>query len=132
MSDDLKQRTRKTAATYFDGWPEERPYDVWKSFDPELARELSMFVTGRLYAREHIPHPTRQLVTIAALVVLERTDELRLHIHAALNVGCPAETIAEVIFQMMTYGGMPVVNTALKCLREVLQRRGEWPLQASR
>ncbi|TPW02794.1 MAG: hypothetical protein FD129_3144, partial [bacterium] len=34
--------------------------------------------------------------------------------------------IAEVIFQMVTYGGMPVVVEALSVAREVLQERGEW------
>jgi hypothetical protein len=37
-----------------------------------------------------LSHPTRQLITIAALTVLGRPDELKLHIQAALNVGLPA------------------------------------------
>jgi len=128
MSGDLKERTRKTASLYFDGLEGERPYELWRSFDPELAKELSLFITGQLYARERIPHRTRQLVTVAALTVLERTEELHMHIHAALNVGCSPEELAEVIFQMATYGGMPVVNSALKVLREVLKQRGRWPI----
>jgi 4-carboxymuconolactone decarboxylase len=128
MSGDIKERTRKTASLYFDGLEGERPYELWRSFDPELAKELSLFITGQLYARERIPHRTRQLVTVAALTVLERTEELHMHIHAALNVGCSPEELAEVIFQMATYGGMPVVNSALKVLREVLKQRGRWPI----
>jgi len=128
MADDLKERTKKTASLYFDGFQGERPYEIWKSFDPGFARDLSLFVTGQLYAREVIPHPLRQLVTVAALTALERTDELKMHIHAALNVGCAPREVAEVIFQMATYAGVPVVNTALKVLREILQLRGEWPL----
>lgn len=126
--DDPKQRTAETAALYFSTVTGERPYELWRAFDPELAKQLSLFVTGQLYARERIPHPTRQLVTVAALTVLERTAELKLHLHAARNVGCSASDIAEVIFQMATYGGVPVVNTALRALREVLEERGEWPL----
>lgn len=128
MSDDLKERTRKTASLYFDGLEGERPYELWRSFDPELARELSLFITGQLYSRERLPHTTRQLVTVAALTVLERTEELHMHLHAALNVGCTPQELAEVIFQMATYGGMPVVNTALKVLREVLKKQGKWPI----
>ncbi|MGZ9190567.1 MAG: carboxymuconolactone decarboxylase family protein, partial [Nitrospira sp.] len=70
------------------------------------------------------------LVTVAALTVLERTEELKLHIYAALNVGCNPQDVAEVIFQCGIYGGMPIVNNALKVLREVLQERGNWPLSA--
>ncbi|MBW2061777.1 MAG: carboxymuconolactone decarboxylase family protein [Deltaproteobacteria bacterium] len=128
MSDDLeelKEKTRQTAEKYFEGLPpEERAYNLWRSFDKNLAKDLSMHYTGKMYAREKIPHQTRQLVTIAALTVLERKEELRTHIWAALNVGCLSEEIAEVIFQMGTYGGMPVVNTALKVLKDVLEARG--------
>ena len=127
MTDDLKQKTRDTAKLYFDGVSGERVYDLWRAFDPGLARELSMFVTGQLYSREKIPHPTRQLTVVAALTVLERLDELRVHIWAAFNVGCTAEEIAEVIFQMFTYGGAPVVNQALLVLRDVMTERGLTP-----
>ncbi len=124
--EELKEKTRGTAELYFKGVSGERPFDLWRAFDPELAKDLSLFITGQLYARGKIPHPTRQLVTVAALCVLERPDELRLHLHAALNVGCSPEEVAEVIFQMATYGGVPVVNTALKIFREVLKERGRW------
>ncbi len=128
MSDDLIEKTKKTAALYFNGWEEERPYALWSSFDKERAVDFSLFITGKLYAREKIPHTIRQLIAIAALVALERTDELKLHIHAALNVGCTPEEVTEVIFQTATYAGMPVVNSALKAFREVLQKKGMWPL----
>jgi 4-carboxymuconolactone decarboxylase len=129
MNEDTKEKTAKTAKLYFEGYPDERPFDLWRSFDKGLARDLSMFITGKMYARERIPHQTRQLITVAALTVLERTEELKLHIYAALNVGCNPHDVAEVIFQCGIYGGMPVVNQALKILREVLQERGNWPLE---
>ena len=128
-SDDLKEKTQKTAELYFKGVAGERPFDLWRSFDKELAKEISMFYTGKLYAREKVPHRTRQLVTVAALTVLERTEELKLHLHAALNVGCTPREVAEVIFQMATYGGVPVVNSALKVFRVVLQEKGLWPIK---
>jgi 4-carboxymuconolactone decarboxylase len=129
MSEDIKEKTRRIASLYFSGWEGEGAYELWRDFDKELAKDISIFVTGKLYAREKIPHPIRQLVTIAALTVLERTEELKMHIHAGLNVGCTPQEITEVIFQMATYGGMPVVNTALKAFREVLRKRGMWPLE---
>ena len=94
MDDDLKTRTAKTAKIYFEGFPDERPFDLWRSFDKRLARDLSLFITGQMYAREKIPHTTRQLVAVAALTVLERPDELKLHIYAALNVGCNPRDVA--------------------------------------
>lgn len=128
MSSDLKEKTQKTAALYFKDVDGEKPFDLWRAFDKNLGKDLSLFITGQMYARNKIPHPTRQLTTIAVLTVLNRPDELRLHILAGLNVGCTPEEIAEVIFQTFTYGGIPTVNTALKVLRSVLEEKGLWPL----
>jgi 4-carboxymuconolactone decarboxylase len=123
---DIVEKTKKTAELYFQGVRDERPFDLWKAFDKDLAKELSLFITGQMYAREKIPHKTRQLVTVACLTVLSRLDELRLHIQAALNVGCTSEEIAEVIFQTLVYGGVPAANQALKTLRAVLLEKGLW------
>jgi len=128
LKDDIVEKTKKTAALYFRDVTGERPYELWKAFDKNLANDLSLFITGQMYAREKIPHPTRQLVTVAALTVLSRPDELKLHIQAALNVGCKPEEIAEVIFQTCIYGGVPTTNSALKILKTVLEEKGLWPL----
>jgi 4-carboxymuconolactone decarboxylase len=129
VSDDIVEKTKATGALYFSGVEGEKPFELWRSFDKELGKDLSLFITGKLYAREKVPHPTRQLVTVAVLTVLSRPEELKLHIQAALNVGCAPQEIAEVIFQTFTYGGIPTVNTALKVLRDVLTERGQWPIQ---
>lgn len=129
MSDPRIEKTQRTAALYFKDVAEEKPFELWRAFDPEMAKALSLFVTGDLYAREKLPHPTRQLVTVGALTVLNRPEELRLHIQAALNVGCKPGEVAEAIFQTIPYGGVPTVNTALKTLRQVLMDRDEWPLE---
>jgi 4-carboxymuconolactone decarboxylase len=126
---DVIEKTKRTAALYFKDVTDERPFDLWRAFDKDLARDLSLFITGSMYAREKIPHRTRQLVTIAALTVLSRPEELKLHIEAALNVGCEPGEIAETMFQTLVYGGVPAANTALKVLRNVLQEKGMWPIE---
>jgi 4-carboxymuconolactone decarboxylase len=125
--EELREVTRKTADMLF-GPPKkgEGAYQLWRQFDPELARHMSMFYTGRLYAREVISQKQRELCTVAALTVLQRLDELRLHIGAALNVGATKEEVAEVIFQMMTYGGIPTTVEGLKICKTVLEERGLW------
>jgi 4-carboxymuconolactone decarboxylase len=128
MTDDIVEKTRETAALYFEGVSGERPFDLWRAFDKALAKDLSMFITGRMYAREKIPHTTRQFVTVAALTALGQPEELKLHIHAAINVGCSPKQIAEVIFQTAVYAGVPATNTALKALRSVLEEKQMWPL----
>ena len=127
MEEDLREITRRTAEMLF-GPPTkgEGVYDLWRQFDPELARHISMFFTGRLYAREVLPHKVRELCAVGALTVLNRTEELRVHIQAALNVGATKEEIAEVIFQMLTYGGVPTMVEGLKVAKDVFQSRGLW------
>ena len=129
LSNEIVEKTKKTAELYFKDYEGDRPYDLWKDFDKGLAKDLSLFITGQMYGREKIPHKTRQLITVSALTVLGRPDELKLHIHAALNVGCEPEEVSEVIFQTAIYGGMPAANSALKVLKEVLEEQGKWPLK---
>jgi 4-carboxymuconolactone decarboxylase len=127
LNKEIVEKTKKTAELYFKDVKDEKPYDLWRAFDKDIAKDLSLFITGRMYAREKIPHKTRQLVTIASLTVLSHLDELRLHIQVAINVGCTPEEIAEVIFQTGIYGGIPATNSALKTLKSVLEERGMWP-----
>lgn len=123
---DIAKKTSETAQLYFKGVKDEdKPYNLWRMFDKDLAKQMSLYITGQFYSREKIPHPTRQLVTIAALTALSKPEELKLHIHAALNVGCSREDIAEVIFQTSIYAGVPAANTALKMLKEVLEEKGD-------
>jgi len=61
LDNETVEKTKNTAELYFKGVTGKRPFDLWKSFDKNLAKELSLFITGRMYAREKIPHKTRQL-----------------------------------------------------------------------
>jgi 4-carboxymuconolactone decarboxylase len=123
-SRDISRKTADTAKLYFSTVKDkDKPYNLWRYFDKDLAKDMSLYITGQMYAREKIPHKPRQLVTVAALTVLVRPDELKLHIHAALNVGCTSEELAEVIFQTSIYGGVPAANTALATLKEVIEER---------
>ena len=123
---ELRERTKKTAAMLFHSIPGGVGFEMWKKLDKELARELSMFFTGKLYSREVISQKQRELCAVASLTVLHRPRELAAHVHAALNVGATRQEVSEVIFQQVTYGGMPVVVEALDVLVNVLKERGEW------
>ena len=122
----VRERTKRTSATLFKGVRNEVGFEHWKRFDKTLARDLSLFFTGMLYSREVISQKQRELCAVASLTVLNRRNEVRAHIHAALNVGASRQEVTEVIFQQVTYGGMPVVVEALEVFKEVLVERGEW------
>jgi 4-carboxymuconolactone decarboxylase len=127
MSDDadLRERTKQTARLLFHSLKGGVGFETWKRFDKGLARQLSMFFTGTLYSRQVLSQKQRELCAVASLTALSRPRELHAHIHAALNVGATRREVAEVIFQQVTYGGMPVVVEALDVYAGVLRERGE-------
>jgi 4-carboxymuconolactone decarboxylase len=130
MTDEITKRTQETAKKLFSGGIKmDPPYLLWKAFDRDLANDFSRFITGNLYSRTVLSAAERQMVACAALATIRATDELRLHVNAALNVGCDPIKLAELFFQIGTYAGMPAVTDALKVYRDVLTERGQWPLQ---
>ena len=125
-----EDKTRETAKKLFgSGIQMDPPYLMWKEFDRDLANDFSRFITGNLYSRTVLTLPERQMAACAMLAALRAGDELRLHINAALNVGCDPQKLAEVFFQLATYAGMPAVNEALAVYRDVLKERGQWPIE---
>lgn len=94
---------------------EQTAFHLWQQFDAELAKTFSKFFVGGLYQREVITQRERELCAVAALTVMRARDELRLHVHAARNKGATAKEIAEVIFQMVTYGGAPATVQGFRC-----------------
>ena len=124
------KRTKETASKLFgNGIKMDPPYLMWKEFDKDLANDFSKFITGNLYSRTVLTLPERQMVACAMLAAIRASGELKLHVNAALNVGCDPKKLAEVFFQVATYAGMPAVNEALEIYRDVLKERGEWPIQ---
>jgi len=123
------RRTQETARRLFGGGIRMAPpYLTWKAFDRDLANDFSKFITGNLYSRTVLTLPERQMVACAMLAAIRAGEELRLHVNAALNVGCDPRKLAEVFFQVATYAGMPAVNEALSIYRDILEERGEWPI----
>jgi len=130
MNDEIKKRTQETANTLFGkGIRMDPPYLMWREFDRDLANDFSRFITGNLYSRTVLTLPERQMAACAMLAALRASGELKLHVNAALNVGCDPRKLAEVFFQVATYAGMPAVNEALEVYRDVLKERGEWPIK---
>ena len=127
--EEIKKRALETANKLFSkGAKIPRAYLLWREFDEDLAKDFSKFIAAHLYSRTVLTLPERQMVACAALVALRATKEFKIHVNAALNVGCDPRKLTELIFQVATYAGMPAVNDALEGFKEVLKERGEWPL----
>jgi alkylhydroperoxidase/carboxymuconolactone decarboxylase family protein YurZ len=84
-------------------------------------------VFGNLYARDVLTQRERELCAVAALCVLNRANELKGHIIAAIRAGATQKEVAEVLLQMSTYGGMPVCLEGLVIARQVFEADAETP-----
>jgi len=92
---------------------------------PDLARYLIEYSFGEIYARDRLDNTMKELAVVAALTAMgTAAPQLRVHIHAALHVGCTPEEIREVIIQMCGYAGFPATLNAFKILMEVVQETG--------
>ena len=80
-------------------------------------------VFGNLYSRDTLTQRERELCAVAALCVLNRANELKSHIIAAIRSGATKAEVAEVILQMSTYGGMPVCIEGLAIAKEVFDKK---------
>ena len=94
--------------------------ELFSYFD--IPAEFINHVFGNLYARDTLTQRERELCAVAALCVLNRTNELKSHVIAAVRAGATKEEIAEVILQMSTYGGMPVCIEGLEIARQVFEK----------
>jgi 4-carboxymuconolactone decarboxylase len=90
----------------------------------DFTQDFQDFITrtawGDVWSRPGLPRSTRSLLTVAMLVALNRGDELRMHIRAALNNGVSRDDIKETLLHCAIYCGLPAANSAVQIAAEVL------------
>jgi 4-carboxymuconolactone decarboxylase len=83
---------------------------------------------GSVWTRDdELGRRERSMITLAVLTTLRATDELAMHVRAALRNGLTPEEIREVILHTAIYAGVPQANTALALAQKVLQDEGAIP-----
>ncbi len=93
---------------------------------PDFARYLVEFPFGDIYSRPELDLKSREIAAIAALTALgNAVPQLKVHIAAALHVGCTKEEIVEVIMQMAVYAGFPAALNGLFAAKEVFATHAE-------
>ena len=94
-------------------------------FDEAFQDLLTRYAWGEIWSRPGLPRQTRSMLTVAMTVALNRPDELRRHLPAALNNGVTREEIREVLLQTAIYCGVPAANSAFHLAREVFAQLDE-------
>ena len=74
---------------------------------------------GDIWNRPGLELRERSLITVAALTVLARERELKVHLRGALNAGISREKINEIMIHLAHYGGWPVGVNGLRIAKEV-------------
>ena len=88
-------------------------------FDRDFQDLITRYAWGEIWTRPGLPRHSRSLIVIATMVALNRSEELRLHLRAALNNGVTREEIKEVLLQAAVYCGVPAANSAFHIAQQV-------------
>lgn len=81
---------------------------------------ITRYAWGEIWSRPGLTRGERSLVTVTALAVMGKEEELALHLRAALRNGLTPDQIKEVLLQVAVYGGVPAANRAFAVAARVL------------
>ncbi len=92
---------------------------------PDFATYVVEYPFGDIYSRPGLGLREREIAVVAALCAMgNAAPQLKVHIHAALHVGCTPAEIVEVVMQMSVYAGFPAALNGLAAVREVFGEAG--------
>lgn len=89
---------------------------------PKLADLTDDVLFGEIWERSELSKRDRSLATVAALVALNRPDQLRFHLGYAVENGMKKEELIEVITHLAFYAGWPSAISAVMVAKEVFSR----------
>ena len=95
-----------------------------------FTEEFQDFITraawGEIWTRPHYDERTRRVLVIGTMLALDKWDEFRMHVRAALTEGgFTPDDIKEIILQQTVYCGAPAGNHAFKEAGEIVKEHGK-------
>lgn len=92
-------------------------------FSPKLVQLTDDVLFADVWARPQLSPRDRSLVTISALIAMNRPDQLRSHLVRARDNGVTEEQIVESITHLAFYAGWPSAITAVTVAKEVFEKQ---------
>jgi 4-carboxymuconolactone decarboxylase len=92
-------------------------------FAPKLAELTDDVLYGDVWERPELSKRDRSLVTVAALIALNRPEQLRSHLIRARENGVSQEELIETITHLAFYCGWPNALNAIAVAREVFEKK---------
>jgi 4-carboxymuconolactone decarboxylase len=91
------------------------------SFNAEFQDFITRAAWGEIWTRPHYDERTRRILVIGTMLALDKWDEFRMHVRAALTEGgFTPDDIKEIILQQAIYCGVPAANHAFKEAADVI------------
>jgi len=91
-------------------------------FAPKLVDLTDRVLFGDVWERPELSKRDRSLITVAALIALNRPDQLRFHLSKAVENGVRKEELIEVITHLAFYSGWPNAMSAIMIAKEVFSK----------
>jgi 4-carboxymuconolactone decarboxylase len=92
-------------------------------FSPKLVELTDNVLFGDVWARPQLSPRDRSLVTVSALIAMNRPDQLRSHLARARDNGVTQEELVETITHLAFYAGWPSAMTAVSVAKEVFENK---------
>ncbi len=92
-------------------------------FAPKLADVTDIVLYGDIWERPELSKRDRSLVTVAALIAMNRPGQLRSHLRIARENGVTQEELIETITHLAFYAGWPNAVSAIAVAREVFEKK---------
>ncbi len=92
---------------------------------PTMSKDMMEMWFGKTFNREGLDAKTRLFLTLAALTVLgaQAEPQIKATVRHALEAGATEREIAEVIWQMSMFGGLPAMQKALEMAQAVFAEK---------
>ena len=92
----------------------------------DLLKQIIDMLYGTIWSRtEQLSLQERSIITLTALVALNRENELKSHLRGAKNLGITKEKIEEMILHVAHYSGFPTAVSASQLLNKVWDEEKE-------
>lgn len=101
--------------------PPSRAQQLMGDIAPKLAELTDTVLFGDIWERPGLSRRDRSLVTVSALIAMNRPDQLRSHLALARQNGVKEEELVEAITQLAFYTGWPNAVSAVAVARDVFK-----------
>jgi 4-carboxymuconolactone decarboxylase len=92
-------------------------------FAPKLVELTDSVLFGDVWARPELSPRDRSLVTVSALIAMNRPEQLRSHLARARDNGVTQEELVETITHLAFYAGWPNAITAISVAKKVFEKK---------